>query len=385
MATALFYYMVIVVSVLMSISLFSYRTVGNGKTHHIFFSRFKLKISSKREKKNGSVVLLLIATLPIILITTLRYGIGQDYFSYEDVYNSIHNVDFFTYLRLHLQGTGDFYVEPAYYFLNIISPNYIILQLLIFILLCINICRTEKLLPKKSWFVVYIFNCCNFVYSLNATRYVLALSFLMVAIAYLLRDNKKSFLINVLIAALFHKTLLLALVFLFLKGGDKAQTNKKINAIVVAASLFATVSIPLLLHYASRISIFERYFNREVYQSSESINLSFMWLMHILPVAVTLLFVPRDRFATDKIFVTITRIYLLEIPFRFIAFYNVWYGRLARIPQVIEVFLVPYILGLNTGKNKKILEVYYIVWYAFYFFYYYFMDGAADYRWIFGR
>ena len=338
----------------------------------------------KPNTKNRYVIGFVIAMLPLTLLFTLRYGIGKDYFAYEEMYHILHDASFKTYYNYHSQSFGDYYVEPLYYILNRISPSYTFLQFLIFSLLSINLALTENEFPKHNGFIIYIFFSCNFIYALNATRYVLGLSYMMLGIAYLLKNKNSKFFICIAISALLHKTFLVCFAFYLLKGRADVKFNWIINKAIVGMSLGSAIIIPLLMRIASKISIFSRYFT--IYTSTNSIEISSLWIMHILPIAITLLFIPKERFVGDSLFSTLFRIYVLEIPFRFMAFYNVWYGRLARIPQVAEAFMIPYIISIQKKKSIKIaLVVYYTIWYLFYFIYYYITDGATAYQWILGR
>ncbi len=339
-----------------------------------------------KDTRNKYFIGFLLAMFPVVLLVTLRYGIGEDYFAYEGMYRVLHNASVKTYLHYHALSFSDYYVEPFYYIMNRIAPSYTFLQFLIFSLLAINLAATENEFPDANGFIVYIFLCCNFVYALNATRYVLGLSYVMLGIAYLLKNKNIKFFICIAIAALLHKTFLIAIVFFLIKGRANPKLNWILNKVMIGVALGSAILIPILMKFASNISIFSRYYSTELYSAADSAGMSSLWVMHILPVAVTLVFVPKEYFERDVVFSTLFRIYVLEVPFRFMAFYNVWYGRLARLPQVVEVFMIPLILSLQKNKtNKRVLTAYYIVWYLFYFVYYYISDGAAEYQWIFGR
>lgn len=340
----------------------------------------------QQDIKNKYFIGFLFAMFPVVLLVSLRYGIGEDYFAYEGMYNILHRASVKTYLHYHVLSFSDYYVEPLYYILNRIAPSYTFLQFLIFSLLAVNLAATENQFPEANGFIIYIFLCCNFVYALNATRYVLGLSYVMLGIAYLLKNKNIKFFICIAIAALLHKTFLIAIVFFLIKGRTNPKLNWILNKVMIGVALGSAILIPILMKFASNISIFSRYFSTELYSAASSAEMSSLWVMHILPVAITLFFVPKECFEKDAFFSTLFRIYILEVPFRFMAFYNVWYGRLARIPQVVEVFMIPFILSIQKNKtNKLVLTAYYIVWYLFYFVYYYITDGATEYQWIFGR
>lgn len=388
MFTVVLYLIVFLITVLLSSILANYAFCGvkNNYSIKLFNNKFSKERGIFVNCYYRSFICFFIAFIPLIFIFTVRYGIGEDYFSYEAIYNDLHESSIKEYFELHALSAGHYYVEPFYYLLNRISPSYVFLQFLIAFLLSVNLSAVENEYPEYGSYIIYIFLCCNFIYSINATRFVLGLSYILLALTKLLKRKYIQFIVLVAISALLHKTFILTLGFLLLIGSKNTKKNKLLNYITIALVLSSPLIIPLVLKVASHITLFSRYFTASTYEISDSAKVSTLWLMHIIPVAVTLLFVPKEDYSSDQTFSTIFRIYLLEIPFRFASFYNTWIGRLARIPQLTQVFLVPYVLSKQDNKkNKWILFAFYIIWYTFYFIYNFWTDGAKDFQWIFNR
>ena len=345
---------------------------------HVLSSRFNnTSLSFIYTERTGRLqIMLMMGAIPIIALYGWRYGIGADYFAYEGMYHTLHLADWKTYLYYHKLGKSDYYVEIGYFILNKIAPNFIWLQFLIIIIIFNNLSFLISKISKNQWLIGFIFLCTHFVYSLNGTRYILGLSFILVGYYFILNNKIIKYILYVLIASMFHKTFLICLLFVFLKEYKISRNNKIVTILVAVVALLCPLYLPIAIQLASKIPVFFRYFSTPIYEMGTYNGISIVWLFHIIPPALIFVLINKRNFFKDKVFVVLFRIWLLEIPFRYLAFYNPWYGRLARIPQAVEVILVPYALTkIKREVNKKILYMYYIIWYVFYLTYYWMLDA----------
>lgn len=329
--------------------------------------------------------------LPIIAMFGLRYGIGRDYYVYERIYNTLHNAGFSEYWFRHINSVGSYYVELGYYVLNRIFPNYRMLLwglgILIFVLFLLAVKNYSKRLSFS--FALFVFLSTQFVYSLNGTRFTVALGFILLAYIALAEEKAAKFILLILLAALFHKSSLFCLAIIFLIRYKYKGINSIRNIVLFTLILSFPFISAYLLQIAGNLSLFSRYFSTTRYTASETMSSGWTWLLHVLPVYLPLIIFCKKEVFDSEDTKTLFRICIMEIPFRMLGLYNTWYTRFARCSQIAQVIFIPLILEKITNKQKKIvLHIYYIVWFIFYFSYYAIINDQGDslpYVWIFSR
>lgn len=325
----------------------------------------------------------------IIAMFGLRYGIGSDYYSYEYIYNAVHNASFSKYWDLHNKGMDAFYIEPGYYLLNRLFPTYRLLLwaigILIFALFLIAIKDYSSQISYA--FALFIFLSTQYIYSLNGMRFVVALCFLLIGYTALIKDKTKTFIVMVLLASLFHTTMLFCLAMLFLKRYKYKGVNSTRNLVFFALILLFPLIVDSLLEIASNISVFSRYFTITRYTASEEMTGGWTWILHIVPVVLPLLIFCRKEIFGSNDTSTLFKICVTEIPFRMLGLYNTWYTRVARCAQIAQVLFIPLVLSKIPNRQKKrALYLYYIAWFIFYFAYYAIIGDNGEslpYTWIF--
>ncbi len=327
--------------------------------------------------------------LPIIAMSGLRYGIGSDYFNYLRFYNVLHGADIREYLIGHINDIDEFYVEPAYYVLNKITPSYRVLLWVLGILqFSIVFIALKSYLNEFCYpFALYIYLCTQYIYSLNGFRFAIALCIILIGYVNLSRNRTKKYIFLLLIAAIFHKTSLICLGMYFLKQFK----HKKLNCFKNIAMYVFIITFPLIseliIRMGGMIPVFERYYSHSVYAISESMSLGWLWILHIVPVVLPLLLLCReDIFHTEDTSI-LFRICIMEIPFRVLGFYNNNFTRMVRFSQIVQVILIPLVITRQKSRQKRVLlYAYYIAWYTFYFGYYAIVNDAGaslPYVWIY--
>ena len=329
-----------------------------------------------------------LALLPLIAMYGLRYGIGVDYFSYEEIYNTLNPTPFDEYWIQHKNNANIYYVESGYYFLNRLLPSYRLLLwfigLLLFILFLLAV---RDYITRISFSIaLLVLLSTQFIYSLNGVRFAIALMLFLNACKSLANKKAVHYVVWVLAATLFHKSLLLCLPLVLLMQFKGERINKirdRIMAIGIIA--FPVISI-FALKVLSRFSFFERYFSTEQYASTETMGGSFTWVMHVVPVLLPLILCRNVFYESDEAKLYL-RVCLMEIPFRMLGLYNSIYTRYARCSQIAQVLLIPLVLfSIPNKRNRVIMYCYYIVWYLFYFAYYAIVNDQGDslpYIWVF--
>ena len=366
-----------------------------------FYQRIYTIVRIKRRKNNcynskkistvPYVILGCVFLFPLIAMYGLRYGIGKDYYSYETIYYLFHNASLGEYWIMHKNNIGWYYVEPLYYVLNRIAPSYRILLWIIGILIFALICLALKEYANEISFplALMVFWSTQFIYSLNGVRFVVALCFVFNAYIALSNDNIARFLVLIVIATFFHKSVILCAAMFFLKEFRNKRVNTIRNCMLIVLVFVFPIIANYLLDIISLIPIFSRYFSSETYAIASETKSGVMWLFHFLPVILPLvLFCRKEIMCSDntKLFL---RIAVLEIPFRSLGLFNRWFARYSRCAQIIQVILVPMVLARIEDKRKKmLLTIYYIAWYIFYFAYYAIAGDQGEslpYVWVFSN
>lgn len=356
--------------------------------------KYRVRVFSHESKSANNISYCLIGCVmlsPIIAMFGLRYGIGTDYFSYELIYNAVHSASFSKYWTLHNIGDGYFYIEPGYYILNKILPNYRsllwVLGILIFVLFLIAVKDYYKKMSIP--FALFIYLSTQYLYSLNAMRFAIALCFILIGYKALSQDKTSQFVIMILLASLFHTSSLFCFAMLFLKRFKYKSVSSTRNFLLFAAILSFPFLSNILLGMLQNISLFKRYFSTAIYSASDTMNDGWLWILHVVPAMVPLLLFCRKEMFGEDDSNTFFRICIMEIPFRMLGLYNTWYTRFARCAQIGQVILIPLVLSRVQNKNKKIfLYGYYVVWFIFYFGYYAIVNDQGDslpYVWIFSH
>ncbi|MGZ2411022.1 EpsG-like putative glucosyltransferase [Sphingomonas sp. F9_3S_D5_B_2] len=186
----------------------------------------------------------------ITLMIGLRYRVGADWVPYVEMFRSAGRTDFRGTLRL-----GD----PAYQSLNWLVQQ-IGWELWVVNLVCgaifaSGLVRLARVLPRPWLAMTIAVPYLVIVVAMGYTRQGVALGIIMAGLAsYLRTGGAVRYLVYVLVAALFHKTAILAFPLVVIGGGNR----KLVTALIAAAisySLYDLVLAPsvdrMLTNYAS--------------------------------------------------------------------------------------------------------------------------------------
>lgn len=325
----------------------------------------------------GKILCFILLAAPTVLLSSLRYGIGTDYFGYLESYRSINT-------KVDWSNVFNFYQEPAWVVLNLISNSYFVVLLLssiiysVFIFFSIARCK-DKIGIIFPLFISYmVFYCLSF----NGIRQAIAASILLFATTFLLKKKSKIdyifFFVLVAIAGTFHKSAFIyALVFfLYLLKGNKIS--------VVLALTFVASVIILVFHSQIAFALKSIGFYSS-YLETES-NGGFGFFLYIFPVLVICLYILySNRKQKDALF--LLRIFITQIPLQLLGVYISYADRLAEYGLASQILFVPFTVSLVKSKKEKMVFVAILTaWYIFYFFFmfvYLGSNGVFPYKSIF--
>lgn len=343
-------------------------------------ARKKYKISGENVSAKTFMIGSLFCCLPVILVYGFRYGIGTDYFAYRNIYFTIKNSTFETYLTNHFNNNGMYYVEIGYAILNKISPSYTFLCFLcgIIMYICVCIVLTRYRIEFNAALGLYIFFCTQFTYSMNGVRFSIATLLVLIGFVCLTDKREISFIICILLATCFHKTAILCFAFFFLQEFKSEKLNKARNFVLVAFIIIIPFYFEEIYNIFRQISFFSRFFSVDRY-SMEETESGYTWLLHILPVMLPVVIFESKNIKSNYMTRMAFRLCMVELLLRMLGLFNTHYTRFARFAQIGEIILIPLVLAkIESKSNKKILTIYYVIWYTFYFIYYAFVGDKGD-------
>ncbi|EOG9703666.1 EpsG family protein [Acinetobacter baumannii] len=229
-------------------------------------------------------IFFLLFFLFLFVFIGLRFKVGGDWDNYLVLYENFKYLNFKEAL---------FFFEPGYSLLNILG-NFLQIKDIWFVnlcssaLVCIFLFITFIKL-EKYWLCLLIYYPYHILaVSLGYTRQSIAVAILLYAFLKLLQNNKIKFLIFLLIAACFHKTAIIFILFyplLFIKG-------KKV--LIILYEIFSLILITLILYISS--------LNESTVYTSEELNSSGVFLrlsLHIIPV-ISYFLLRNKVFKLDK-------------------------------------------------------------------------------------
>lgn len=144
-----------------------------------------------------------VCSLPLFLLSALRYGVGSDYAAYKEMYYIVNSNDTYRYEILYTE------LNRLVYRLGLSFQWVIVLTSFIFLILLYKRILEDSSIPEVSVFL--LLGMCYFFQSTNIIRQILACVVCVYSIKYIEQKKLMKFLIAVVIAFGFHKT---AIIFL---------------------------------------------------------------------------------------------------------------------------------------------------------------------------
>ena len=196
--------------------------------------------------------------LPLVILFTFRYGVGEDYFSYLDDYNWYGPREF------NVLPYG--YTEMGYGAINIIEyrlfNSYTGLLFLNSLLILLPAIWALILFDTKQFPIgLSIYLLTLFPSSFNGMRQHIAVSFTMLAIVLIYKGKMFKYIFCVLVAILFHKTSIIDFLFLFLcKNRRKNEYLKFIGMIILI--VIGIILIEPMMRVISKLPVISFYFNK---------------------------------------------------------------------------------------------------------------------------
>ena len=310
---------------------------------------FLLNIITKKNKVLSEILGLALLTF-FTVVLGLRYGVGIDYFSYENSFQIHYNT--FTY-------------EPLYSLLMyIIKIHFNKFHYLTFIMLFLTNLFIYLGLKKRKIEGMY-FLLALFIYFsntamifMNLMRQGLAVAIFFYASTYIEEKKFKKYLLFILLGAGFHFSILLLLPLYFIK--IRFTERRYLASVIICYILVYTRAAPILINYiTSKIPMYSYYYNSGFFENDEINILSFGVLLNIFIIFILLL-VNRNR-NTD--YNNDINYYLTGTLFNIMSLSTFMYDRIGIYFFVFGISALPKIL-MSVERRKLRITLYVFVFFC---------------------
>lgn len=313
------------------------------------FSLSVLFINLSRRLKQGALFFRFLGLTIPILLGSIRAYVGTDYRTYSRLYDIWKNVSFSQYVSEN--GFGDF----LYFFLNKISSSISMVMFfssfLMVVVFYLAINKLDFLSNKSMAFFLYLMF--FYLQMFNIVRQGIALSFVFLAIVYLLEKKISKFIVFILIAGLFHSSAFLMVLSIFFTklnwNGRKAETS-----IVILVMTILALSYTNLINVVTSIPVFSRFAHYE--QTSVAISDNESFFVHLLIFIFIIVFGKQFIYEKNGFFFILLIIF--GSIFSLTGFFNPFVKRFAIYFQIFEIIVLSQLSEIRQNKEEKILMNY---------------------------
>ena len=301
-------------------------------------------------KKSKIKVLSIFSFLLILALGGLRYRVGADWYSYENLFRSVKNIyDLFS-------------AREEKLFMLFLYCNKIIVNsysFFVFSLFAVSFYLKFKVITKYSpdiflSLIIYFYTL-FLIYDVNGIRQGMAMAIVLFSISSILDKKLVLFIVLIITATLFHTSAILFLPFYWL---SKINISKKALFIVVGVSLIISIPIRNIIEHSNIVQsllALETLSHYSTYLSNETSGRD----ISIFSVAVfqrvfifSLIFIYYDRIQiNDDLKRLLFNGYAIAILiFIFLSFSAEFAARLSFYYKALEILIVPIIVS----TQKKI-------------------------------
>lgn len=307
-------------------------------------------IASRKEK-----IFEKIGILFIVIMSSIRYGFGADYFTYQSVFYDLSS-------GINVEG-----FEVGFVFLNkIIGFMGLPFNFLLFVIAVFNatlVYISLKRVPiKYRWLSLFLYLTYFdlFFYGLSAIRQSIVVSIFIYSVKYIQQKQLKKYILWILFGQLFHRTAFLLILVYFIYHKYRKLNYRSRSILSLSILIVYSVSIKFL-------EFLEPYLNRRLkyylfLDGSSSIGSNIGGLLVILVILIAWIYITTniiEKNIKDDIY----NVYMFAIVI-FILLkgmqYIHYYGFIPRIQMYfysVYIFVVPCILQKIESKIKNITIV----------------------------
>ena len=303
---------------------------------HILF--FLIIISLIFVDKKYYKIHLIVALFSLFIFSALRYGYGNDYFSYQKDYFKIHS------------GSVNVYGKQiAFELLNKISPSFIFLLCIIsaFFLIVFYKMIVKSVGYKYLWisFFILLINPYIFLMSLSALRQTIGLTLFIVATFFSYKRKIIPYILIILLATLFHTSAIVLLPLYFI--ANESKLRKVYVIIFITIILLLIVSEGVFGFAISKVLSFFDSKNYDSYVNGETNSLvsTLMYLIILVYVLINLNGLSGKALMSAKL-------YAFALAFGILAYRMTMLTRIQQYFDIFAVVAIPNIIKNNIRSLK---------------------------------
>ncbi len=297
-----------------------------------------------------------ICMLPMILLLSVRYNTGADYQQYSWNYITVITGNVF-------DSSSIFKLEPLYTlsikFANLVCPNVVqfwfaMIAFFMFINFVIAFYLFE--LDNPHWFIL-LFGLFAYLHCFNYVRQMYAASWIMIALGWLIKRNRKIyFVLFIIIATLIHRS---SIIFILLWPICKLNKEKNfLYRILMCAS-------PLYLTIIARILFKLSFFSRYAHYFAGTLKVGVGFLIEIIPLMVLMIFCKDDN-RENKEISALLNIAWLVIPLRLMSYFSYAAGRLFITCSIFSI--LAYCLSKQKRSNRIFVTIIFLIYFIIEFY-----------------
>lgn len=338
----------------------------------VFFAwLYEIKADTKKKK---IFLFLSIIIIPVI-ISTFRYKVGIDFNSYKEYYDIVVR-RYTNHVSMPPQFEYGFIILNliAYYVFNNAQGAFFLMSLLFVSFSIGGIIRFKDKVSLPISTLVFM----TFFYSafFNGSRQLLAGAIVFYSLGFLLNKQYIKYLLFVVLASLFHKTALIALLFYILVPKNKNRVDyndKTFNFFVILFIVLFPIIRVIMQFVCDLINMYSSYF--EITGDS-----SVKFLLYIIPPLAVLLYFRKKIIDDNFENLFWIRLMILQIPLQFMGCYVKYLDRLSLYVSISQIIVMSMLTKIVDNKYKKLTKYFVILWYIFYYIVVYvFLNGNGVY------
>src|SRR5690554_328642 len=177
----------------------------------LFLSFFLMKY-----QKRSNIAYILIAIIPLLIISSLRKNVGTDYSNYRNIYENYKNIGVLTIITNNNFEFGYYLINRLGYMFGSFNVTLLIASFLTIFIPIFTVRNNEKIsLPIFG----ILYSLAFYIPSFNFIRQGIAIAISFYGIYQLINNNhRKAMILSILIASTFHMTAFFLLSTVFLVG-----------------------------------------------------------------------------------------------------------------------------------------------------------------------
>lgn len=296
--------------------------------------------------------LVLFTCLPLVVLATVRYGIGTDYFSYSNDYYlveaSYYSLDDFSFL---LREVG--YTFTTWLAINIFDSYQGVLFFsawLTTVPVLVALLLYNSKYIEVGW-LIYLLTL--YLSSFNGIRQHIAVSFAFLAIVLIYKKATMKGIICILVGFLFHQTAIIALAFLlFSKFSSSNATRQK--AVLIFSFIAGLMSLGLVVKILEVFPLFAFYLEKyELTFNEMSLTHYVVHTAFKIPLLMIVVWYYNKLCKKNKQNFALLSFLLLDVLFVFSSYYLKWAIRLQYYTMCVYPLITMNILDNDYIRNNK--------------------------------